>query len=121
MKGDFDVDFPQIAARHAGEALYLKKLILMGSIRSNDVVDPSLARALDREKASRARVIAWEPCSIDEAQSKLLYIIQYLIVMRTSLDDREMDAIVRSISHLRRDYQLSSGSGRLPRAMRQGS
>lgn len=114
MTGDFAADFLQIATRHAGEAVYVKKLT-SGSIKSSNGLDAHvLALALAKEKASRAMVIAWKPNSIAEAEAKLLYIVQYLVVMRTSLDDKEMDAIMNSISHLDKHHRVSPLSVRLP-------
>lgn len=114
MTGDFATDFLKIATRHIGEALLVKELT-SGSTKSLiGAVNDVLTIALANEKASRAIVIAWKPNSIAEAQAKLLYIVQYLVVMKTSLDDKEMDAIMNSISHLGEHYRLSRLSVRLP-------
>jgi hypothetical protein len=101
MEKDCGVDFLQVSTRHANDAAYVRTLTLARRTDSHDVLDGLMAHAIAQEKAARAVVIAWKPCSNIEAQFKLLYVVQYLIAMRTSLDDREMDDIMNSISHLR--------------------
>ena len=95
-------DFVGLAEHHSQAVADVKAMrVRLVQAGGNDV-DGLLAKAVAREKDVRAALIEWKPTSNTEAQLKLLYLVQYLCAMRSSLDAEEMAATMQSVAHLRK-------------------
>jgi hypothetical protein len=90
--------FLHLAEVHADAVADIKKLRQSGM--DNGGHDAALALAVAREEEARAALIEWKPDSNIGAQSKFLYMVQYLVSTRKSLDRQEMVGMVNSIEHL---------------------
>jgi phage gpG-like protein len=106
-KLDIDGDFFRLAERHSEAVANINALQQSLMREVNDDVKRSLAKAVALGNDMRAALIEWKPRSNAEAQSKLLYLAQYLFATMSSLSDQEMAVIMDSIAHLRRTRRPS--------------
>lgn len=60
------------------------------------------ARAIAQEGELRTLLIDWRPPSVEEAQTKILYLVQFLARTRTSFNASTMSDLESSIAHLLR-------------------
>lgn len=67
-----------------------------------NVATDVLARALTNEARLRISLIRWQPSSVHEAQTKLLYLVHFLAETRSSFDTSTMSELESSIAHLLR-------------------
>jgi hypothetical protein len=61
---------------------------------------PTLDQAAAQETKARRDLIRWQPGTIVEAQTKLLYMIAYLVRTKTALRQDELEDALDSIRHL---------------------
>ncbi|NTB87651.1 hypothetical protein [Agrobacterium tumefaciens] len=99
MDDSFNGAFLRLAESHA-HAVSELKMLRQSKLRARDH-DPNTAlpQALAREERARAALIEWKPDSNIEAQTKLLYLVHYLISTKKSLDRKEMEELMDSIAH----------------------
>ncbi|WP_421405580.1 hypothetical protein [Agrobacterium fabrum] len=98
MSAFIGMDFFHLAQRHSNAVMDVTAL--RGGHSRNLAGSSALAEAVATERTLRQALIDWKPASNIEAQTKLLYMVQYLFATRSSLRDDEMTSILNSIAHL---------------------
>ena len=96
----FGSDILWLAERHA-QAVAEVAAAKQDQIDGNDATD-ALAQALANEGEMSISLIRWQPTSIHEAQTKLLYLVHFLASSRSSFDPSTMSELEHSIAHLLR-------------------
>ncbi len=60
-----------------------------------------LGKAVAEEEMVRDKLVHWQPSSILEAQTKLLYLVHFLASTKSFFDTETTSKILESIDHLR--------------------
>lgn len=98
MTNHFSTDFFKLAKPHAIAAAALQ------SLRTRAVYEKEIGEEISTstidEARLRSQIIRYQPTSSEEAQMKLLYLVNFLRSTKKSLSDEELSTITESIKHL---------------------
>jgi hypothetical protein len=100
MNESFRSGFLRLTECHARAVADINQLRKTAVNTASDDSIAALARAFAKEEEARAALIEWRPNSNIEAQFKFLYMVEYLVRAKASLNRQEMAGMLESIAHI---------------------